>query len=36
MENIVVGIMAVIIVGAGIFGWWTSRVDDDDDKKEDK
>ena len=35
MDNIIVGVMAVIVVGVGIFGWWMSRDTGDDDEKED-
>lgn len=34
MDNIIVGVMTVIVVGAGIFCWWMSRDTGDDDEKE--
>ena len=30
METIFVIIMAVLILGVAVFGWWQSRVSDDD------
>ena len=35
MDNIIVGVMAVIVVGVGIFGWWMSRDTGDDGEKGD-